>query len=196
MKKWVIIIVVAALFSWAIYDFAVKDDTKNAEQQTESTTTEKETDKTETKEDKEPVTGLERGNIAPDFELETVDGETVKLSDYRGQKVLLNFWATWCPPCRAEMPDMQKFHEKYDDGVILAVNLTETEQSPENVDEFLEKYGITFAVLSDASTEVATLYNASALPTSYLIDTEGKVHNIAVGALNYEMMVQEFNKMK
>src|SRR5690625_3090301 len=79
--------------------------------------------------DSELEVGLDAGQLAPDFELQTVNGETMQLSDLRGEKVLLNFWATWCPPCRAEMPDMQNYHEGYDDGVILAVNLLETEQN-------------------------------------------------------------------
>src|SRR5690625_5188421 len=107
MKKWIIILVIVGLVGWAVYDFAANQ---------------------EAEEEEDPVVGLEKGNLAPDFELETIEGETVKLSDYRGEKVMLNFWATWCPPCRAEMPDMQKFHENHDEGVILAVNLTETEK--------------------------------------------------------------------
>lgn len=174
MKKWIIIVVIVGLLGWAVYDFAINK---------------------ETKQELDPEVGLEKGNLAPDFELETIDGETVKLSDYRGEKVMVNFWATWCPPCRAEMPDMQKFHEEHDEGVILAVNLTETENSPRNVGKFLEEYGITFTVLEDKNTTVGNIYKAQSLPTSYLINSEGKIHNIAVGPLNYELMVQEFEKM-
>lgn len=174
MKKWIIIILIVGLFGWAVFDFVIDGEIKQAEEDVE--------------------VGLEKGNLAPDFELTTLEGETVKLSDFRGEKVMLNFWATWCPPCRAEIPDMQKYHEKHD-GVILAVNLTETEKSPSNVDSFVEEYGVTFKVLSDKETVVANMYNASALPTSYLIDSNGKIHNIAIGPLNYELMVQEFDKM-
>src|SRR5699024_4951200 len=139
--------------------------------------------------------GLKKGNKAPNFELETLDGETVSLEDYLGEKIILNFWATWCPPCRTEMPDMQKFHSETG-ATILAVNLIETEKSEDGVREFLEEYGVTFTVLADADTRVSTLYNASALPTSYLINTKGEVHNIAIGALTYEMMVQAFDEME
>ncbi|HLR71405.1 MAG TPA: redoxin domain-containing protein [Pseudogracilibacillus sp.] len=170
MKKWIIILVIAALFGWAIYDFVLTEEAT-------------------------PEVGLEKGNLAPDFELETTEGDTVKLSDFRGEKVMLNFWATWCPPCRAEMPDMQKFHEEHDEGVILAVNLTETENSARNVEEFLDEYGITFRILEDEETTVANIYKASALPTSYLINSKGEIHDIAVGPLNYDLMVQQFDKM-
>lgn len=196
MKKWIIITVIIGLFGWAIYDFTIKNGEKQAEiveinDDINEETKEVESETTESR----PQTGLEKGNIAPDFELETMDGETVKLSDFYGKKILLNFWATWCPPCRAEMPDMQKFHETYEDSVVLAVNLTETENSLKNIKTFLDEYGITFTVLSDTDTVVSNIYKAQALPTSYLINSEGKIHNIAIGPLNYDLMVQEFDKM-
>lgn len=77
-------------------------------------------------------TGIKQGQYAPDVQLETIDGETVRLSDYRGQPVILNFWATWCPPCRAEIPDFQKLYDDEDQNVeILAINMTNTEDSVE-----------------------------------------------------------------
>jgi len=179
MKKWILVLVVVGLLGWAVYDFVLSDDDKSAEQEVDI--------------ENENV-GLEPGSMAPDFELETLDGEKVKLSDYEGEKVLLNFWATWCPPCRSEMPDMQKFYEE-EDAVILGVNLTETEKSTSNVDEFLDEYGISFTILSDQNTVVSNIYKAQSLPTSYLINTDGTIHNVAVGPLNYEMMVKEFNEM-
>src|SRR5699024_261871 len=139
--------------------------------------------------------GKNKGNKVHNFELETIDGEKVALEDYLGEKVIVNFCATWCPPCRTEMLDMQKFHEETG-AQILAVNLIETEKSEDGVREFLEEYGVTFTVLSDEDNRVSTLYNASALPTSYLINTKGEVHNIAIGALTYEMMVQAFDEME
>lgn len=173
MKKWIIIVVIVGMVGYAGYEFLSEDEPEEIKAEE----------------------GIEKGDLAPDFELETMDGEAAKLSDFRGQKVLLNFWATWCPPCRAEMPDMQKFHEDHDDAVILSVNLTETENSVRNIEDFLEEYGITFEVLSDENTLVANTYNAQALPTSYLIDTTGKIHNVAVGPLNYEAMVDAFDDM-
>jgi len=184
MRKWIIIVVIAGLLGYAVYDFTAKDSADSAGESVEN----------EAVADNDSV-GLKKGNMAPDFELETLDGEAVKLSDFRGEKVIVNFWATWCPPCRAEMPDMQKFHEEHG-AQILAVNLTPTEQSETQVRDFLDEYGVTFTVLSDVDTHVSTLYNASALPTSYLINSKGEVHNVAIGALNYEMMVQAFDEME
>src|SRR5690625_2336150 len=187
VKKWIIIIALIVVAGWAVSDFIMSNDEKKqstSESESEATTIESESE-----------TGLEKGDVAPDFELKTVDGETVQLSDLRGEKVLLNFWATWCPPCRAEMPDMQKYHEEYDDGVILAVNLAETEQSIGQVEDFLEEYGITFQILLDESTEVSSIYDAFALPTSYLINKDGTIYMKAIGAINYDFLVEQFKKM-
>lgn len=134
--------------------------------------------------------GIEKGNIAPDFELQQLGGGTVKLSDLRGKKVILNLWATWCPPCRAEMPDMQRFHEENKEKgiVILGVNLTDTETSPEAVDAFVKSYGITFPILLDPEREVANVYKAISIPTSYIIDSNGVVQNKYIGPMTEEIM--------
>src|SRR5699024_6220346 len=108
------------MFAWAVYDFVIKSD-----------------DDDQAAEDVQ--VGLEKGKRAPDFELETLEGGTVKLSDYRGKRVMLNFWASWCGPCRAEMPDMQTFHEDTE-IVILAVNLTDTESSEKNIPNFVDEH--------------------------------------------------------
>src|SRR5699024_1639439 len=141
--------------------------------------------------------GFNQGDEAPDFELETMDGEPAKLSDFRGQKVMLNFWATWCPPCRDEIPDMQAFHEDHgDDVAVLAVNLASEETSVNNVASFLEEYGVEFTVLKDVDTSVAIAYGAMALPTTYIIDRDGMVFNKAIGPLTYGDMVEVFGHIE
>src|SRR5699024_2838042 len=90
--------------------------------------------------------GLESRKIAPDFEVTNIDGEQAKLSDFRGERVMLNFWATWCHPCRAEMPDMQKVYDE-EDVTILAVNMTGTESGEDVVVEFVDDFEITFPIL-------------------------------------------------
>src|SRR5690625_3163943 len=162
MKRFIIIAVVVGMFTWAIYDFVIKpDDAALPEENTESVDSNLDEDKgkdADGAEDEEAQEGeeaqgdegdeeigLDQGDLAPDFELNTLDGDTVKLSDFRGEKVMVNFWATWCPPCRAEMPDMQKFHEDKD-VVILAVDLTETEDDFDDIPEFIDEFGVTFRV--------------------------------------------------
>lgn len=183
MKKWIVIIILLIAVGWVVFDFVI-DGESASEEELENEMLEG------------GAGGLQEGDLAPDFELETTDGETVQLSDFRGEKVLLNFWATWCPPCRDEIPDMQKYHEEDEEGVILAVNLTETEQEFDQIGDFLEEFGVTFRVLLDENTSVSGLYDAFALPTSYFINTDGTIHTKAIGAINYDLLVEQFQEME
>ncbi|WP_033540936.1 redoxin domain-containing protein [Planococcus sp. CAU13] len=135
--------------------------------------------------------GLAKGETAPDFELTTLEGETVRLSDYKGKKVILNLWATWCPPCRAEMPDMQKFYDEQaqeENVEILAVNLTTKDKGMDKINAFVEEFGLTFPIPMDVEGDIGDVYQAASIPTSYMIDTEGRVQNKIVGPMNEEMM--------
>ncbi|MGE7919076.1 redoxin domain-containing protein [Viridibacillus sp. NPDC093762] len=130
--------------------------------------------------DESAESGLEINDVAPDFQLKNLAGEQVKLSDYRGQKVLLNFWASWCPPCKEEIPHMQKYYEEYgekSDMVILAVNMTRVEKGgKEKIAEFVEKYEMTFPVLVDDNDgKVMKLYDVRSFPTTYIINSEGVI---------------------
>jgi len=100
---------------------------------------------------------LSAGNEAPEFQLQTIDNKTVKLSDFRGKTVLLNFWATWCKPCRTEMPAIQQAYEQWRArGVeVLAINIAET---PLAVTNFAKEFGLTFPILLDPQREVTKLY--------------------------------------
>lgn len=143
--------------------------------------------------------GLAKGETAPDFELTTLDGEAVKLSEYKGKKVILNFWATWCPPCRAEMPDMQKYYEQQAQGEnveILAVNLTTEDKGIDKITAFVEEFSLTFPIPMDTEGEIGDLYQAASIPTSYMIDTEGRVQNKIVGPMNEEMMEDFIENME
>lgn len=142
----------------------------------------------------EEAAGIQVGNKAPDFEAVTLDGEKVRLSDYKGEKVLLNFWATWCPPCREEMPDLQKFYETQD-VAVLAVNLTDTEMSEKHVHAFMDEFEFTFPVLMDNRAEIAKLYRINPIPTSFMIDTDGMIQHKAFGPMDYETMVEQLEKM-
>lgn len=118
--------------------------------------------------------GLDVGQRAPDFELQSLDGEMLKLSDYRGQMVMLNFWASWCPPCRVEMPHMETYYQEDDNIEILAVNMTTLERgSREKVPEFVEKHGLTFPILMDEEGDVKDLYKVMVYPTTYIVNEEG-----------------------
>jgi len=134
--------------------------------------------------------GLVKGDMAPDFELTTLDGEKVQLSDLKGKKIIVNFWATWCPPCKAEMPHMQNYYEDFakDENVeILAVNLTSGDKV-ESVQNFVEDYGLTFPIPMDVEGKVGKTYQAITIPTSYMIDTQGRIQNKIVGPMDENMM--------
>ncbi|MCZ8536607.1 redoxin domain-containing protein [Paenisporosarcina quisquiliarum] len=137
--------------------------------------------------------GLNKGNTAPDFELTTLDGKKVKLSDYQGKKVILNFWATWCPPCKAEMPHMQNYYEDFaeqENVEILAVNLTSGD-SADKVDDFVRDYGLTFPIPMDVEGAVGQTFEAITIPTSYMIDTKGRIQNKIVGPMD-DQMIEDF----
>jgi peroxiredoxin len=201
MKKWILIVVVIGMLGWAVFDF-IDSNRKSADQfenveevqEAEDVSLEKEADESGTEGTEDPVIGLEVGNKAPDFQLDTLTGDTVKLSDFRGSRVMINFWATWCPPCRAEMPDMEEFHQDKD-IVILAVNLSDTEKSVEDVEKFTDDFKLTFPILMDTNLDVANLYAIQPIPTTYMVDSNGIISYRAFGAMNYDLMVQEFEKM-
>nr|WP_070121368.1 redoxin domain-containing protein [Bacillus marinisedimentorum] len=200
MKRAAVLIVVLLMAGWAVYDMIGKKEAEpesdTATEQDVSSPSVSETDTAGGEAAAEPAsTGLQKGDMAPDFELETLGGEAVKLSDYRGKKVLVNFWATWCPPCRAEMPDMEKFYNDKD-VEILAVNLTETEGTPGDVQPFVDDFGLTFPILMDTSSDVSSKYRISPIPTSYFIDTKGRIASVSLGAMNYDHMVQTFERME
>lgn len=197
MRKGIIAVIIVGMFGWAIYDYVGKLESKeDSFDVEESTGIQAGMEGGREPKGESDVVGLIPGNIAPDFELETLDGDTVRLQDYRGKQVMLNFWATWCPPCRAEIPDMQKFYEDKD-VEILAVNLIDSRpDEADNVGPFVEEYELTFPILLDYDSEVSQgMYNIQPIPTSFLIDSTGRIHNVAYGPLNYDLMVQEFEKM-
>lgn len=198
MKKAILIVLVVAAFGWAAYDFLSTSGDKAVEESNDGSSNGNKmipaSDDNESVEESDAV-GITKGDIAPDFGLKTIEGEEVSLSDYRGQKVIVNFWATWCPPCRAEIPDFRKLY-KNKDVEILAVNLTDTESSRDNVAPFVEDFEMTFPVLMDEDSEVSTTYQVMAYPTSYMIDSNGHIQFIAMGAMNYDLMVQELEKME
>jgi peroxiredoxin len=122
----------------------------------------------------------EVGKTAPDFELDTLDGQTVALSQLKGQPVLLNFWATWCGPCTHEMPFLQQVYQDWpeEELVLLAVNIGE---SSSQVAQFMQSQGFSFPVLLDRSGNTAQKYNIIGIPTTFFIDSKGVIREIKIG---------------
>ncbi|OBZ18492.1 cytochrome C biogenesis protein [Bacillus sp. FJAT-27264] len=142
--------------------------------------------------------GIEIGQVAPDFSLQDLSGNPVQLSDFRGKRVMLNFWATWCPPCRVEMPHMQSIYENYEseDVVILGVNMTLTEKRLEDVSPFVQEQKLTFPIVLDEDGELMQTYQIVAYPTTYVLDADGVVREKVRGAMNYEMMSELLAEVK
>ncbi|MFV2045768.1 MULTISPECIES: TlpA family protein disulfide reductase [Metabacillus] len=133
--------------------------------------------------------GVTEGSAAPNFELATLNGESMSLESLKGKKVILNFWATWCPPCRSEMPDMQRIQDEHDgDVVVVAVNLTSSESSVKTVEDFVNELGLTFPVLLDEKGKVNNQFEVLSYPTSYFLDEEGVIRTKFVGAMTYDQM--------
>ncbi|MCM3745296.1 redoxin domain-containing protein [Sporosarcina luteola] len=191
MKRTVVSLLMITLIGWVLYDFIDKKISEPDSGRTPVISTNTETGDTEALDS----VGVSRGQIAPDFELQTLEGETIRLSDYRGQRVFINFWATWCPPCRAEMPDIQKISED-GDVVVLAVNLAYTERNQNDAARFVDELDLTFSIPLEEDGKLAEQYRVFAYPTSYLIDSEGRVQFVAMGAMNYDMMRRELNKLR
>ncbi len=127
------------------------------------------------------------GALAPDFSLDTIDGRSLRLSDFRGRAVLINFWATWCGPCRLEMPGIQaKYEEHAPDLVVLAVDFDEP---LDPVKSFADELGLTFEILLDPGGEVnASRYRVRGYPSSYFIDQDGVIRVVHIGLMTEEQL--------
>lgn len=129
------------------------------------------------------------GHPAPDFVIHLPDGSTSSLAAYRGQPVVINFWATWCPPCRAEMPELIRAYERYRDQglVVLAVNEAEAH---DQVAVFVQELGLTMPVIIDPRGEVMAAYKTNSLPSTFFIDRRGVVRVRWVGMLTPDVLEQ------
>lgn len=136
---------------------------------------------------------MERGETAPDFEAVDFDGRQVKLSDFKGKPLLLNFWATWCPPCLKELPEFQRFFDEHNEDVnIVAVNLTTSERSVLHVKNFVLEKELAFPVYLDEDGLAAQAYLVRYIPTSYFLDENLKILEVHVGPLTYEQIKEKF----
>ncbi|MEC5422422.1 thiol-disulfide oxidoreductase ResA [Virgibacillus sp. C22-A2] len=131
------------------------------------------------------------GDKAPDFQLQQINNnnelETVRLSDYEGKGIMLNFWATYCKPCEAEMPYMEKLYPEYNEkGIeIIAVSLDATQLV---VNRFIDKYELTFPIPHDTRGQVMDLYKVGPMPSTFFINPEGEIEDIVEGALTLERL--------
>jgi peroxiredoxin len=130
----------------------------------------------------EEIQAPQTGFTAPDIALETSSGDLLELRDLRGQAVILNFWASWCPPCRAEMPAFQQAVDEFADTdlIVLGVNST-SQDSLANVEKFIQEYQLKFTIPLDIQGQASRSYQVLSLPTTFFIDREGIIKKVIVG---------------
>lgn len=146
-----------------------------------------------TKNPNQPPERPANGYTAPDFTLKSLTGEEVTLSQFRGKPVLINFWATWCPPCKYELPLLQKTHETYKDQlVMLGVDVAE-ELSVVRLK--VREFSLTYTNLLDSDRKVTSLYRVSAYPTSFFLDKDGVIRQLVSGAVNEETIQPYLDKI-
>nr|TXF83063.1 TlpA family protein disulfide reductase [Alkalicoccus halolimnae] len=143
--------------------------------------------------------GVEPGMEAADFELPLLSGsDTLSLHELRGNFVVVNMWATWCPPCREEMPDFVRFYEEYkDEGVeMIGVNMTASEKNKEVVHQFVDDFNIPFHTLLDEEGIMEEAYNVYVMPSTYIIDPDGRMVMNRPGYISYEILEENFLDIK
>ena len=133
----------------------------------------------------EQLTALRDHTAAPDFDLKTPDGGRVRLSDFRGKPLIVNFWATWCPPCRAEMPSLQRAWEQLKGEAIgvIAINVGE---DAETIAQFTDKSPVTFPMPMDLQSRVVQAWPVRGLPTTFVVDSEGRLAYLATGEREWD----------
>ena len=131
------------------------------------------------------------GFFAPDFKLDALQGEPIHLSDLRGKIVVVNFWTTWCPPCREETPALEAAYASYKDRglVMLGVNLTD-QDSLKDVESFVQEFRLTYPILLDRDGAVGLLYQLNGLPTTFFINREGIIRTVVIGGPMSETFIR------
>lgn len=138
---------------------------------------------------KDYQTGPNIGEAAPSFKLPALSGGEYSLEDFRGKAVILNFWATWCGPCRQEVPSLEALYQRYKDQGLVVVGVSVDEEGWEPIHEFLQTVPVTFPILLDQDQRVTESYETFRLPETYFIDPQGVVKGKVVGPQDYNQEV-------
>ncbi len=140
-----------------------------------------------------PKQGPVIGSKVDDFSLPGIETQTVSLSQYRGKIIVLNFWATWCVPCKDEMPLLEKVYQSSGDKlVVIGVN---SQESKSDVQKFIDQYQITFPIALDASGELTRKFLVNGYPTTFLIDSNGVMRNLHIGELREDLLKGYISEM-
>jgi cytochrome c biogenesis protein CcmG/thiol:disulfide interchange protein DsbE len=126
---------------------------------------------------------------APDFEFTTFDGETMRLSDLRGKVVVLNFWASWCIPCKDEAPELRAAWQRYDENEVVFLGIAYADNGPRSM-AFMENYGLNYLNAPDLGTRISELYNIQGVPETFIIDKDGSVAEFIYAGVTREQLYQ------
>lgn len=194
----VIWIIALAALLFAAFTFYTKNKSGGKNPPTEQSVSQSSTRQAETGQTGTEQTGTAGTDkiTAPDFELKDLNGKTVKLSDYRGKIVILNFWTTWCQYCKQEMPDLNELSselKKEDEAVLLAVDVQE---SADTVRKYLKSSKFSLRVVLDEDGEVMQQYSVSGFPTTFVINKDGSVYTYNVGATDKQSLLAVLDEMK
>ena len=135
------------------------------------------------------------GRPAPNFTLPDVDGNLVSLHDYQGQVVLVNFWGTWCPPCRAEMPDIQKIYDEFKPRGLEIIGVDAPPDTEEDVRKFVERLDLTWVFVMDKKWEVARTYAIGAFPSTFFLDKDHILRQVRIGAMNEKELRERLSRL-
>jgi len=138
-----------------------------------------------------PTQADQQQAAAPDFTVVDIEGNSYRLSDLRGKPVVLNFWASWCPPCRQEMPEFDRAHRELGGEIMfMMVNLTSRRETEDIASKFVQDNGYGFPVYFDTQGQAANAYHVSGIPATFFIDREGRVVSSQAGALNWAALMR------
>lgn len=148
----------------------------------------------------EGAVGLQKGDTPPNIQLKSLTGEVTQLHQLQGKKVILNFWASWCGPCKVEMPHMEQYYRKYKEKhnvEIVAVNLTSDERKgKQGIEQFVKSYRLTFPILLDQEGYTKNEYMVKQIPTTYLIHEDGTIAYKVMGPLNDQKLIELIESME
>ena len=146
----------------------------------------------------QPVATADIAKAAPDFALQNLQGETIKLSDFRGKKVVINFWTTWCPPCQDEIPELQAFYDEFirdhPDVVLIGLNLTKEDYGETHIKQFIKDIDMTFPNVLDPDGDAQKKYGIMTIPTTFIVDEQGKVLQKILGPITKERLIEEVTR--
>jgi peroxiredoxin len=136
------------------------------------------------------------GKLAPDFLWYDPEGKTLRLSDFRGKVVLVNFWATWCPPCKAEMPEMESYWRENKDKNFVILAVDDGAEDEATIRSFMGQYRLTFQALNDTSGQVSSAYRVNGIPASFFVDAQGIIRDTVVGGMTKGIIAAKVAKLR